>query len=476
MQIIYCDTCGFRIDESEVKQAQSAGQVICVKCRAAASRAATATGIVARKSSVKITPVAASQKKGESVRKTDAAAHSHRVQAPTGSNAAIGAVIAVVILGGGGAFWLSTRGDKNRPPSAAAAAKSETPKANATKPDLKPKKNESAPAKVWKEPDLRRDPREAMLEKSNVEVAVFEKEADAEFARVARFENLAADDFEGRIKRLKDFIDKYKDAVVASRARIDVERLLKAPRNAPPLNVSAEVLPASLADGVVAHWRFESEENGTLSADFPKGYQGTLAGPSLTDVAAPLVIANARALSFAGVAGEHVKIEPKFSAVTNTFTVSAWVWPEAERKETSELKEGTEGTSAQRYAIFPSQGQATYGEGHAIAGLSIGTNGVSIFEHSDAYLPSVLVQPVLIKGWIHVAMVYDQHLPKLYFNGKLMKTGLASAMTVHPPHQFGDPSSFGPFQGKLDEVRIYDRALTDAEVLALAAAKAVEKK
>jgi gliding motility-associated-like protein len=124
------------------------------------------------------------------------------------------------------------------------------------------------------------------------------------------------------------------------------------------------------------------------------------------------------------------------------------------------------------------------------AGLFVATNGVFVLEHTDVIVPTPLVWQGNLVGWHAVAIVYDNHLPKLYIDGKFIKSGLVTPYIVHP--SFGCDSflingryayitsgfgkGFNPsgatvpsnnFKGAIDDIKIYNRALADAEILEL---------
>src|SRR5262249_47661856 len=123
------------------------------------------------------------------------------------------------------------------------------------------------------------------------------------------------------------------------------------------------------------------------------------------------------------------------------------------------------GSSGQRYAIFPDQGQIAYTNGHAGAGISVGTNGISVFEHSDNYLPSLLVYTGSVSGWTHIAIVYSNRQPVLYLGGNLARSGLRSTKIVHPSANIGESGiGYGYYQGVLDEVRLWNVALAQATI------------
>jgi hypothetical protein len=153
--------------------------------------------------------------------------------------------------------------------------------------------------------------------------------------------------------------------------------------------------------------------------------------------------------------------------IVDTFTMALWASPAATRNVTTEATTGAPGTKDQRYAVYPSHGQV-YGAGHSGAGISIGTNGVSVFEHGPNYLPSLLVHDVEIQGWTHVAVVYAGRQPRLYVNGKPARTGKASEKSVHPSVLLGSEGPYGPYKGLLADYRLYNRALSASEVAALA--------
>ena len=176
-----------------------------------------------------------------------------------------------------------------------------------------------------------------------------------------------------------------------------------------------------------------------------------------------------RALSFDGVSGYVTNGMPGLAYIRNSYTMEFWAWPKAARASTPEDTSGLAGISNQRYAIFPDN---YGGPGVAGAGVSVGTNGVSVFEHSAVYLPSLLVYDTPITGWTHIAVVYSNRQPRLYLNGMLVRMGLTSGADSYPSTSLGEGGNgpalyYGYYAGLLDEVSIYSRALSSPEVQAI---------
>jgi len=160
--------------------------------------------------------------------------------------------------------------------------------------------------------------------------------------------------------------------------------------------------------------------------------------------------------------------------ITNNFTFEMWVNPTATHKIDTEANTGIAGVTVagpdyHRYAIYPYHRGSTT---DCVAGISIGTNGVSVYEHWSGNITPLLVWSGAINGWTHIAVVYTNKQPSLYVNGVLVRTGLTSGRTnICPSTLLGGwgtniGSGYGWYQGAMDEVRIWNRALTLSEIQA----------
>ncbi|MDJ1492871.1 DUF6443 domain-containing protein [Cytophagaceae bacterium DM2B3-1] len=170
-----------------------------------------------------------------------------------------------------------------------------------------------------------------------------------------------------------------------------------------------------------------------------------------------------KALQLDGV-NDWLHLRTAFTPVDN-FTWEAWVKPIGTHQIDAQSTTGTAGTAGQRYVAYPVAGDG-WGTGHAGMGISVGTNGVSVYEQASNYMPALLVWQGTLSGWTHIAVVYQNRTPSLYINGVLVKTGLQSPRTaVHLSHVIGGAyAPYGVFQGLVDEVRIWSNARSATDI------------
>ncbi|WP_298196425.1 glycosyl hydrolase [Novosphingobium sp.] len=155
-------------------------------------------------------------------------------------------------------------------------------------------------------------------------------------------------------------------------------------------------------------------------------------------------------------------------APLGSFTVMGWAKPEVDLTEWPD--EATEGRMAERgkhYLIPARAGTDLHGPGTAIAGLALGRNGAIVIERaSPGKVLPVLVAQTPVAGWTHVALVYDRGVPRLYLNGRLIRTGKRSGLRVYagsgdPPVAQGQTYFF---EGDDSGLQTFNRALTPGEI------------
>ena len=156
--------------------------------------------------------------------------------------------------------------------------------------------------------------------------------------------------------------------------------------------------------------------------------------------------------------------------LTNTFSFAVWANPAA---DTSLPLEGaicgSDADLLRNDALYPPPGHQVYSApDHACCGLSVGTNGVCVFEHGRNCFACVLVFPAPITNWTHLTVVYRDGQPSLYLDGRFVHQGLKSPRVVHPGVGVRHDRKVVPFKGNLGPFVQFDNALNDAEITQLA--------
>ena len=198
--------------------------------------------------------------------------------------------------------------------------------------------------------------------------------------------------------------------------------------------------------GLVAAWGF-NDGTGTTAADFsPNANNGTLVnGPTWT------VGKNGGALQFDG-ADDRVHVNDGNSLdLTSAATFEAWIYPTAAPSGWRTILQ----KEVDAYFFTASGG----GSGNLPA--SGGT-----FNGTCCTL--VVGSPALAANtWTHVAATYDGSQLRFYVNGNQVAATIVtgSYQVSSNPLWIGGNAVYGEhFRGKLDDVRIYNRALTPAEI------------
>jgi hypothetical protein len=155
--------------------------------------------------------------------------------------------------------------------------------------------------------------------------------------------------------------------------------------------------------------------------------------------------------------------------VTNNFTISVWAKPDIDLILPTGGIMMFWGNSS--FAIYPPAGEVVYGEGHVACGLTAGRNGVIVYERARGNPSAVLVAPMPVAGWTHLAVVYKAGVPSLFVNGKLARQGKKSGKVVHPGiGEAYQSDGAGYFEGHMSEPELFAEALSEDRIRTLAAA------
>lgn len=210
-------------------------------------------------------------------------------------------------------------------------------------------------------------------------------------------------------------------------------------------------LPATLASALITHLNFEQSFNDVSG----NGRHGAVVGTAPTFIAA----CNGTAARFGGAGILALASSSTLGPRTNTpRTVAAWV----RINETA----GRGGQFAGQYHHDNAGNSSFFVSGsNSTNNLQITGNGTNVVQSS----------PGVSTSWRHVAAVFDPAIGKgsLYVNGVLLTTGnLNFGAGSTKPFEVGGVSSLSStyFIGDLDELMVFSRALSAAEVLQLASA------
>jgi hypothetical protein len=151
------------------------------------------------------------------------------------------------------------------------------------------------------------------------------------------------------------------------------------------------------------------------------------------------------------------RLASDLSGVGEAYTISMWIW-------NGMPNEGRE-MSGWFYSRDHNHGVSAYGE-HLGVGGSAGNTGRLVFQAGEAALAGTKEIPRWT--WQHVVLVREGVKVRLYLNGKLEIEGESKAASAIPSCFFGGRSDHAAdWEGRLDEIAVFDRALGDEEVLRL---------
>jgi len=200
----------------------------------------------------------------------------------------------------------------------------------------------------------------------------------------------------------------------------------------------------SVRADLIAHWKLDDGTGTTAHDSAGKGYDGTLMG-------GPEWIAgtDGGALSFNG-AGDYVDFgnPADWPAGKAPRTLCGW---------------GMTDTVAAGYRWMAAYGSANTGQA-----MFIGMNGRALVAGGYGGDDVVVDSTWEVGEWFHVGLTYDGTNAKAYVNGRevgsLAKNWNLVLSRAHLGRQVNDAAEF--WDGAVDDVRLYDRVLTAAEIKA----------
>lgn len=202
--------------------------------------------------------------------------------------------------------------------------------------------------------------------------------------------------------------------------------------------------------GLVAAWSFDEGEGGTVEDLTGNGNDGTIEGATWT------AGKSGSALEFDGEESCVMVPDSPALRLEEEFTLEAWVRPASERGFAP--------------IFFKEDSENNYGYTLMAGGSEWGVPTAFI---NDATwpVPEVEAEEELENDvWSHVALTEDGSHMRLYVDGKLVASGPSGgSIESDGALRIGCGDNFGfedYFEGRIDEPRVFDRALSGAEVAA----------
>src|SRR6185503_16695191 len=210
-------------------------------------------------------------------------------------------------------------------------------------------------------------------------------------------------------------------------------------------------------DGLVGYWKLDAATASGVMDHSGYGGQGTITGAPVTSTdTRGLNFANSGSIDFDGAGGQYVRIThaSQFN-FTNKITVAAWV-----KLDTTETfaRWVTKGSDPLTFPFLLGQSTTAAGVPRFRVITSVGVTS----EGTAALKTGV---------WYHLAGTYDGSNVRLYVDGIQIdsdaQTGNLATNTTDGVTIACDSDCTGADapDGKIDDVRIYNRALSAAEVL-----------
>jgi len=215
---------------------------------------------------------------------------------------------------------------------------------------------------------------------------------------------------------------------------------------------------SSLNKGLIAHWGLDLEDydttTGQITDKTPYSNHGTNYGSmSTTDRYEKI----GGAMSFNGTS-DYVLINDVVTTNPTSFTIAAWI-----KKD---------GNGAVYECVLHQGSDTSIGNSSFWLGLDASDYFTATIgaRTGVGWSAGILTEKPVIGEWNHLLASWDGSVVRVYLNGVFKKQyNLASYSNISTPVRLGASSNGSTYQfnGSIDDVRIYNRAFSDEEVMLL---------
>ena len=206
---------------------------------------------------------------------------------------------------------------------------------------------------------------------------------------------------------------------------------------------------ADLDDSLIAHWTFDGNVKDTSG----NGNDGIIVGTTLDkSLVKDRFLRQDKAFGFDGVDDYiRVPLSETLDIITHRITISVWI----------NIEKGLGGFESPQHYIFDSK------DGEGGYAFNVDTDFIQFWIEPKPATFSVNIDP---KEWYHLVTTYNEKTISLYINGELTNREPFEKLFLPTlgPFWIGQRHNFiERFYGKMDDLRIYDRILSEIEILKL---------
>jgi hypothetical protein len=218
--------------------------------------------------------------------------------------------------------------------------------------------------------------------------------------------------------------------------------------------------PAGLLDDLIGYWKLDDATGSTIANDLTGRNDGTLV--DLDPATAWVTGRAAGGLAVEGGGFVNVASSPSIDSITDQVTISGWGYLDGTIMDYATIASREEGSTIEQH--------------YHISVNSRGEVPAMWIKTADGNWLLQGPKAVTRQTWFHIAGTYDGMTARLYVDGQeMMSQGIGGRFTADTTpfilggngNGMGDANVTERFPGSIDEIMLYRRALSAAEIAQL---------